>query len=120
MSDRINLDDLSYNGDEVIIKDDRAKKLYGVLVVIAIAVIVIGLYLSNKGHKYYIAKLPQYSAGSVKVDGYMHKSKSCCQAVADKFGAEVIEVSPRDIAGTNSYGQSITYDKAFLHCPLCN
>lgn len=60
MSDRINLDNLSYNGDEVIIKDDRAKKLYGVLVVIAIAVIVIGLYLSNKGHKYYIAKLPQY------------------------------------------------------------
>lgn len=68
---------------------------------------------------YYIAKLPSISAAAVKVDGYMHKDKSCCQNVANAFGAEVIHVKPKSEAGTNEYGQSVSYKDAFYYCPLC-
>lgn len=50
----------------------------------------------------------------------MHKSKSCCQKVADAFGATVIKVKPHNKAGTNEYGQTVKYEDAFYYCPLCN
>lgn len=68
---------------------------------------------------YYVAKLPSINAASVKVDGYLHKSKSCCQKVANAFDAEVIRVKPNQSAGTNCYGQTIKYKDCFSYCPLC-
>lgn len=68
---------------------------------------------------YYVAKLPSYNAATVQVDGYMHKSRSCCKKVADAFGAEVISVKPDQKAGTNSYGQTVHYKDCFYYCPLC-
>lgn len=71
------------------------------------------------GSTYYVAKLPSYNAASVQVDGYMHKSKSCCQKIANTFNAEVISVKPNQSAGENSYGQTVKYEDCFYYCPLC-
>ena len=68
---------------------------------------------------YYVVKMPNFSAGTIKVDGYMHKSKTCCQAVANRFGAEVIRVRPKEKAGINEYGQVLDYEDAFNYCPIC-
>lgn len=78
-----------------------------------------GIIAKVVDHGYYVAKLPQYNAATVQVDGYIHKSKSCCQKVANKFGAEVIEIKLKDVAGYTEYGQAVTYEKAFLRCPYC-
>lgn len=86
---------------------------------IALALILAPFYSDWFGSSYYVAKLPSYSAGSVKVDGYLHKSKSCCQKVANAFGAEVVRVNSNKSAGTNSYGQTIKYKDCFNYCPLC-
>lgn len=86
------------------------------LVIIVIA--IINIFPWNTSY-YYVAKLPSFNAGTVKVDGYMHKDKSCCQKVANKFGAEVIRVKPNNEAGVNEYGQSVSYEAAFYYCPLC-
>ena len=95
------------------------KGIVGVL--ITIALILAPFYNDWFGNfsSYYVAKLPSYNAASVKVDGYIHKSKSCCQKVADTFDAEVIRVKPNQSAGTNSYGQTVKYKDCFYYCPLC-
>ena len=33
--------------------------------------------------------------------------------------AAVLQFDVKAKAGTNSYGQAVTYDAAFLYCPLC-
>lgn len=71
------------------------------------------------GDRVYVAKFPEYNAATVKVDGYLHRDKSCCQKVADLFDAEVISVRTKENAGTNEFGQTVTYSKAFSPCPLC-
>ncbi len=85
---------------------------------ILVLFLTIGSVIKPKA-KYYVSKLPQYNAATVQVDGYIHKSESCCKKVADKFGAVVIEINPKDIAGYNEYGQAVTYEKAFRRCPYC-
>lgn len=95
----------------------RLKAIVGFIVFAIIVYIFIngGLF----GSSYYVAKLPSYNAATVKVDGYMHKSRSCCKKVADANGAEVIRVKPDQSARTNSYGQTIRYENCFNYCPLC-
>lgn len=98
-------------------------KAIGSFIVIFIAISVftkgLGLFGDSFETSYYVAKYPSYSAASVKIDGYMHKDKSCCQKVADFFGAEVIKVKPSQEAGKNTYGQTLTYDDCFYYCSLC-
>lgn len=90
------------------------------ITVVSIVVIILGAAaVAGSIPKYYVAKMPNYSAGELKVDGYMHKSKSCCEKVATHFGATVIEIKAGDEAGKNEYGQSIKYKDAFNYCPLC-
>lgn len=72
------------------------------------------------GKKMYVAKLPDFNAATIQVDGYLHKDRECCQKVADYFDAEVIAVRTKDKAGTNEIGQTNTYEQAFSFCPLCN
>ena len=93
----------------------------GIIGLVIVAVISYILYTGSIpfSPSYYVAKLPDYSAASVKVDGYMHRSKSCCQKVADAFGAEVIRIKPNKKAGINSYGQEVKYRDCFSLCPLC-
>ena len=71
--------------------------------------------ISESFSSYYVATIHS----SVQVDGYMHKSKSCCQKVADAFNADVIRVKPNQSAGKNSYGQTVKYKDCFSYCPLC-
>ncbi len=117
---RINLDDPGYNSSspgQVVARNIWAKILSGVVVILVPVLIYSGIVSFSPS--YYVAKLPDYSAASVKIDGYMHRSKSCCQKVADAFGAEVIRVKPNEKAGTNSYGQVVKYNDCFTYCPLC-
>ena len=90
-----------------------------VFVVCMSIVAIMYFFAFYNSSKYYVAKMPNFSAGTVKVDGYMHKSKTCCQAVANQFGAEVIAVRPGQRAGVNSYGQVLKYSDAFNYCPIC-
>ena len=101
----------------VVRKSER--KVIVITVLLFIAAGIVFLFASYKSSEYYVAKMPDFSAGTVKVDGYMHKSKTCCQAVANRFGAEVISVKPRQRAGVNSYGQVLDYEDAFSYCPIC-
>lgn len=73
------------------------------------------------GTSYYIVKFSQFDAAAIKVDGYMHKSKSCCQKVADYLDSEttIIRVKPEGKAATNRYGQTLRYKDCFSYCPLC-
>lgn len=93
----------------------KSEKFVAIVLTI-IPVLMINFYMHPS---YYVAKMPNFSAGTVKVDGYMHKSKTCCQAVANRFGAEVIKVKPKQVAGTNEYGQTLDYEDAFNYCPIC-
>ena len=107
------------------LKGTTAKKIVKLTFLITISMIgflVLGLtiaHFADSGNKYYVSKLPKYNAATVMVDGYIHKSKTCCKKVADKFGAEVIEVDLKDVAGYTEYGQAVTYEKAFKRCPYC-
>lgn len=92
------------------------KGIIGVLIAISLT---LAPFYNDWFSSYYVAKLPSYNAASVKVDGYLHKSKSCCQKVANAFDAEVIRVKPHQSAGTNSYGQTVKYKDCFSYCPLC-
>ncbi len=89
------------------------------LVIVAVIFYNLYFYAVSFSPSYYVAKFPHHSAASVKVDGYMHKSKSCCQKVADAFGAEVIRIKPNKKAGTNNLGQEVQYSDCFYYCPLC-
>ncbi len=95
--------------------------LRSIIGLVIIAVISYALYygVTSFTPSYYVAKFPGHSAASVMVDGYMHKSRSCCQKVADTFGAEVIRIKPNQTAGTNSFGQAVQYNDRFYYCPLC-
>ena len=109
---------------EKVPKLQKKGTVKGIIIFLLIigAFIAFGLTIGNiinPGTKYYVAKLPQYNAATVQVDGYIHKSKSCCQKVADKFDAEVIEIKLKDVAGYTEYGQAVTYEKAFKRCPYC-
>ena len=112
--------------NEQITENPDVKRANGIrlwpLIVFIISMLITSPYFIDLffSSSYYVAKLPQYSAGSVKVDGYMHKSKSCCEKVAEYFDADVIKVKPSDKAGTNSFGQTVKYEDAFYYCPLCN
>ena len=130
MSDRIDLNDPDYVPDAtqptVQKKGNGLWRAIGGLIALFIiyeAFIGIfglgGIFGGLFEPSYYVAKLPSYSAAAVKVDGYMHKDRSCCKKVADYFGAEVIRVKPSEKAGTNSYGQTVQYEDCFYYCPLC-
>lgn len=129
MSNRIDLDDPNYNQNENIVTETTQNKKGGsellkIIVVIIAIIIFTNLTFGGFGgifeSSYYVAKYPSYNAATVKIDGYMHKSKSCCQKVANAFGAEVIKVKPDQSAGTNSYGQTVKYKDCFYYCPLCD
>ena len=118
---RINLDDFNHTqNQQAVIKNEKAKVLRLILIVMFIIGQLFVFQIGPFSPSYYVAKLPNYNAGTIKVDGYMHKSKSCCQKVADAFGATVIKVKPHNKAGTNEYGQTVKYEDAFYYCPLCN
>ena len=105
--------------NQITVKNNNANRSQ-IIISIFIAILLISSFFPLKNYKnYYVAKMPSYSAGTIKVDGYMHKDKSCCQNIANAFGADVIRVKPKDKAGTNEYGQTISYEDAFNYCPLC-
>ena len=115
-----NTDTTTNNNSKNVKQKNSNQAITGIIgFLITLALISAPSYSNLFGSSYYVAKLPSYSAGSVKVDGYMHKSKSCCQQVANAFGAEVIRVNENASAGTNEYGQTVKYKDCFNYCPLC-
>ena len=121
-SENTNVDVAKDNNPQPVVQHQKNNGGLMKLISVIITIILILAPFHNTLFEtsYYVAKLPSISAASVKVDGYMHKSKSCCQKVANKFGAEVIRVKPNKSAGTNSYSQTVRYKDCFSYCPLCN
>ena len=100
--------------------DSVQRKSNGTRVVLRIIGITLMclFYLNLFNPAYYVAKMPGYEF--LKVDGYLHKSKSCCQKAADFVGGKVIRVRAKQKAGTNSLGQTVHYIDTYNLCPLCN
>lgn len=82
--------------------------------------LVLFLFAICQAPTVYVAKLPDFNAATVQVDGYLHKSESCCRAVANAYGAEVIKVKTSDTAGKDQYGRSLSYEQVFYWCPRCS
>lgn len=115
-----NMDTLTESNSQPTVQRKKTNSALLKIVSVLIPIfLILAPFYNDWFSSYYVAKLPSYSAASVKVDGYMHKSKTCCQKVANTFDAEVIHVNPNQSAGTNSYGQTLKYKDCFYYCPLC-
>ncbi len=117
MNKKGSIDDPNYTNQQTTTVGGKVIRAIATIGGIVLASIIFFNIITSS--RYYVAKFPGYNAATVMVDGYLHKSKSCCQKVADAFGATVVSVGAKAKAGTNSYGQTVTYDAAFLYCPLC-